>query len=756
MPIMAEISLTTLVQRLRHLAADRREGHADADLLRQYLEARDPLAFEVLVWRHAPVVLGVCRRLLHHDQDTEDVFQATFLALARQARSIHRGQSVCGWLYTVACRLANKVRIRRRDSFLESPAEVPARPAEDADTRELRQVLDEEVNRLPRPYRQAFLLCCLQGLSNTEAARELGCAKGTIDSRLAWARRRLRVRLTRRGIGLAALAAVGSQADPLLRAASPPGELVRETVGLLERLRPGAQAVSLGKPTVETLLGETVAMTSRKWLVAALLIPLALAMAGVGWAMSGGESPRRTGPAAEAPEVVQPQARQAAPAHPGPEPKPPVPTQRFSVAGSIQAPDGKPVRNAKVYFISEGILKRQDCADGNFSFKDEAIPVHDDPTKKAPTGWFRLVATAPEHGFIWGPAYRLIARPPQRWEMRIGDEVYVGEEPGKSFSLQFHEAVPCAGRITDEAGQPLADTVIRIQNCEFLAQKDNPDIFRVIGDPFIPNRRDDPSITTKTDRDGRFRLLLPRESKTVIRIEHPEYAPLVGFVDNSGGGKAEAPPAKSTTPQSPTWVPPLALKLVKPRTVRVHVRDDVTGQPLPGTKLFAYLPPLTSSRMAEGVADRNGDMVFRLPPGRFWLWGVAREGTPRHFPTGGDLVVKDDARQQHTFVMKRGRVVKIEVVDADTGKGISGISFRQTFAKDRFNAFALGQSSAAGKLEALASVGRGEFKVEAAAVESGYTEVEVPTGWLKAELGEPLTLRFRLRPSDRKHLPNQR
>jgi RNA polymerase sigma factor (sigma-70 family) len=169
----------------------------DAELLGRFLAARDPLAFEVLVWRHGAMVLGVCGRVLGRGADAEDAFQATFLALVRHARSVRAGVSLAGWLYRVARRVSVRaVRQRaaraRRECLAARPEAVTCDAAEWADWR---AALDREVGRLPRPYREAFVLCHLDGRAYEEAARELGCPLGTLHSRLARARERLRTRL---------------------------------------------------------------------------------------------------------------------------------------------------------------------------------------------------------------------------------------------------------------------------------------------------------------------------------------------------------------------------------------------------------------------------------------------------------------------------------------------------------------------------------------------------------------------------------
>src|SRR5262249_48076781 len=160
-----------------------------------------------LVWRHGAMVLNLCRRVLRNEQDAEDAFQATFLALAREAHRIRSRESLSGWLYRVAFRIGLRARRSARPIL---PVPVPDRGGPDStiavESAESRGILDEEVQRLPTKYRLPFVLCCLSGRTNSEAAAELGCPRGTVDSRLSWAKRRLRSRLLKRGLAPAVAA----------------------------------------------------------------------------------------------------------------------------------------------------------------------------------------------------------------------------------------------------------------------------------------------------------------------------------------------------------------------------------------------------------------------------------------------------------------------------------------------------------------------------------------------------------------------
>jgi RNA polymerase sigma factor (sigma-70 family) len=213
---MADGQLRTL---LRHWERTRARqdagGMTDGQLLERFALQRHEPAFEDLVRRHGAMVLNVSRRLLGDGPDTEDAFQATFLMLVRKAGAIHKQEAVASWLYKVAYRVALRARERaaRRARRERGQVEVPAPAADDAVWRDLRPVLDQEVNRLPEKYRQAVVLCYLSGKTTEEAARQLGCARGTILSRLAWARQRLRSRLVRRGLALSAAALASALAQ---------------------------------------------------------------------------------------------------------------------------------------------------------------------------------------------------------------------------------------------------------------------------------------------------------------------------------------------------------------------------------------------------------------------------------------------------------------------------------------------------------------------------------------------------------------
>src|SRR5262245_1450984 len=193
---------------IRHLyrAALPQHGLTDGQLLEEYVRRRDETAFEALLRRHGPMVWGVCRRTLRHEADAEDAFQATFLVLVRKAASIGDRNAVGNWLYGVAYNTALKARaMNSKRRAKEKQVAEENRPESGEDVwRQLQPLLDDELSRLPDPYRTAIVLCDLEGRSVKEAAQVLGCPQGTVGSRLTRGRRLLARRLARHGLALSA------------------------------------------------------------------------------------------------------------------------------------------------------------------------------------------------------------------------------------------------------------------------------------------------------------------------------------------------------------------------------------------------------------------------------------------------------------------------------------------------------------------------------------------------------------------------
>jgi RNA polymerase sigma factor (sigma-70 family) len=194
---------------LRQLGREERPtGETDGELLERFVRHRDEGAIELLVQHHAPMVWGVCRRILQNHHDAEDALQATFIVLVRRAASIVPRETVANWLHGVARQTALKARqmIAKRNGRERQVVETPEPMASEVDLwNELEPWLDQELAALPEKYRVLIVLCDLEGRTRREVAEQLTLPEGTVAGRLARARTMLAARLTRRGLPVSAI-----------------------------------------------------------------------------------------------------------------------------------------------------------------------------------------------------------------------------------------------------------------------------------------------------------------------------------------------------------------------------------------------------------------------------------------------------------------------------------------------------------------------------------------------------------------------
>jgi RNA polymerase sigma factor (sigma-70 family) len=301
--------LRDVVRRLHQLAGEAGSGMSDASLLQRVVSQRDEAAFELLLRRHGPMVRGVCRRLLRHVHDADDAFQATFLALVRKAGGINRRGSLAGWLYRVAFRIA----LRAREAAARLPvtaleAHDPCAPAAACDLvwRDLRPVLDEEIHHLPARYSVPVILCYLQGLTHEQAARAIGCAKGTVAVRLLRARKLLHARFTRRGLTLSTAALATALTEHAAHATVPAACIQATITAALGFVTGSTTAASTG--AVSLARGVMRAMFLNKLKATAAVIVLAAGMMGLGF----GLLPRSGNATATAPATTAPPTPTAA------------------------------------------------------------------------------------------------------------------------------------------------------------------------------------------------------------------------------------------------------------------------------------------------------------------------------------------------------------------------------------------------------------------------------------------------------------
>ncbi len=528
---MTQTSLSPVVRHIRKLVgADAVRELSDTELLERFIADREERAFAALLRRHGPLVWSVCWQVLHHRQDAEDAFQATFLLLARQAASIRRTEAVPSWLYRVAYRVATKARVNmarqrfqerqvERGSRLSQPCHTVSPPEAEAAWRELQAVLNEELERLPEKYRAPFLMCCLDGKTGPEAARQLGWKLGTLTSRLTEARRLLQRRLARRGVMLSAVLAAATVARQGAAVAS---------VALAEGTVKAALAFTGHATTAGLVSANAVALVegmAPKLLVTKLKVATALLLAatvatGTGIATHQALAEKAAAPPSAAPKEV-PKAVFAA----NDKAKPAETKQETKgsvvFGGRVLDPDGKPFAGAKLYLLnhaSQGMRKKvlaTSTSEGRFGFNvaeaDVTLPaaIVDDP-------WNHVFVMAMAEGY--GPAFKTVGK-----RQAAGD-----------LTLQLaKDDVPIVGRILDLQGKPVAGVTVRVRG---LYQAKQGDLA-----PFVEGlrtRKEGYAVhndllrgwydlgnlypTLTSDADGRFRLKnVGRERMVMLRIEGP-------------------------------------------------------------------------------------------------------------------------------------------------------------------------------------------------------------------------------------------
>jgi RNA polymerase sigma factor (sigma-70 family) len=250
-------------------------------------------AFAALVARHGPMVLRVCRAGLRDEHDAQDAFQAVFLVLVHKASSLWARDTLGPWLHAVALRVsaharASQMQRRIHERQYAAGASLFA-GHQDTSGDDSIATVHEELGQLPDGCRTALVLCDLEGLTHEEAAGRLGWPVGTVKSRQARGRSRLRERLIRRGLaplsgGVAALLAAGQGK------AEVPESLDARTVKLAVLVAKGSPAAGLGSAaTVFLTRGALKAMfVSRLRIAAAAGLLLGAAVATTGFAIQSG------------------------------------------------------------------------------------------------------------------------------------------------------------------------------------------------------------------------------------------------------------------------------------------------------------------------------------------------------------------------------------------------------------------------------------------------------------------------------------
>jgi RNA polymerase sigma factor (sigma-70 family) len=652
----------------------------DAELLGRFVARRDELAFEVLVARHGPMVHAVCSALIQDPEGVDDAFQATFLILVKKAGTIRGGEALGGWLHRVAHRVAVRANIEagRRRARERSAGEMIARESTGSRTGDdLRPALHEEIGRLPEKYRRSVVLCHLQGLTHAQAAEELRCGEATLRRRLAAARQRLRLRLSRRGValsGTAMLAALAQDARAALPAA---------------RVESMVQAVTTGSvsATASTLTSQVL----RSMLIAKLKIGAAtcLTVAGIGWIASG--TIGRVAARDKAPAPPSARANTAISETATPPGSDADAVKSTSVKGHVVGPDDKPVAGAKLIFAPTGKPNAQtvggtSAADGSFQLNVEKSSL--DKVKSSPY-WERpaLIAFAP--GF--GPDWVDIA------SVKQADDVTL---------RLVKDDVPISGRVLDLQGRPVAGANVELKAIEAMPEgnlKSFLDTWRVdaqdalrLAKKYLPQ----PDLagvrsTVRTDTAGRFRISgIGRERIALIRIEaaaieHTEVHVLTrNAVDvkdlNASGPKSMQMPGRPS-PSIPLIYAASFEHLGGPtRPVTGTVREKGTRKPLADIQVSGSIP----FKLYGATTKTDSEGRFRLVglgKGRLHVYAAAPEAQAL-LPAFAE--VSDAEGLDPTTVdieLSRGITVRGKVTDKTTGSPVRGHVVYHTLAGNPLN-----------------------------------------------------------------------
>ncbi len=669
---MASASLRTVLHHIQTLAAARAgEGQTDGDLLRAFAVRNDQAAFAALVKRHGPLVLAVCRRVLHHLQDAEDACQATFLILARKATTIRQTESLAGWLHGVAYRMASNARkaaVRRRRHEERVQTKQPEMPAWEAAWREVQLVLDQEIQHLPAKYREPFVLCCLENRNGTEVARRLGLKEGTVWSRLAQARTRLRERLARRGITLSAVLGAAALTHEASRAAVP-APLEQAILGTALEFAAGKAAAGVVSARVLALAeGGIKAMSTVKLKLALAFVlvgSLLTASAGVGWP---GKAPA-PGVGLEAPESPAPkrtaEGREAA-AKPADTqgPKDQGTPEDHTIRVVVRDAAGKPIAGAHVYWaaivqprwFSDVVLPR-----GQPSNREPVI-VSQGRTdaqgqaelrgRYAPRAYaaMQLVATAPDYGLAG---------------KRLDDSQ-------EMVALTLRPAVKIRGQLLTPAGTPAVGVRVQLQSITRGREESVGINWRQQSKlpPYWP-------AAVLTDRQGRFTLDgLSDGADAHLTITHPDFAQEELYVSSKAEVSADFK-AFDIKPLKPDFKHTLA----PARPVQGVITAADTGKPMAGVdvEVIPWGPhggtPFGGRTDAQGryrvsghaaTSKLFGYSITAYPPADSGYIAIS-ERHEKDWPAGAKFLEKN-------LALPRGRLLRGRVQNADTGKPVAGAS----------------------------------------------------------------------------------
>jgi RNA polymerase sigma factor (sigma-70 family) len=626
---------------------------SDRELLRRYARDNDQAAFEALVRRHTGMVLGVCLRALPRVQDAEDACQATFLLLARKVGGVRWQSSVVNWLYATARRVAANARVAaERRARREARAAVPeaVEPADRLTVRELIGILDEELSRLSPRYREAVVLCHLEGLTLDEAARRLGVPVATLKTRVVRARKLLADALTSRGcalgIGLLTLA-VTSRAE-----ASPP-RLVESILAAVSGSAPAAVAELVKGVAVNGSFSKVTLA-----LAAVIVVALGVGMGSLGTtAAKQPQPPGFPGPGEKDPPkaLAKPVAKDA------------------TVTGRTFGADGKPLAGVKLYMGRiEGPLELgASDADGKFKVN---VPV--------PAGHSAVFLIGRADGVGMGLQFFGVDR------FRDGVE------------LRAVTDNPIRGKIVDTQGKPVAGATLAVSKLivfgdnsldEFLdgfKRGDRSPLYPGDATGFWCDTGVLPAVTT--DKDGKFEITgVGAERLAALRVSGPGLAVSELWLVNRKGfdpkpyneSKPEPPrpfdgrPPLRPAGSFPLHAPNLSVVGEPEKRIRGTVTDVDTGKSRAGVKV-TFVPNAQESPpiRLSAVTDAEGKYEIRgAHKALTYLLSVPADPDTRH--VAARLRAEDTAGFEPVMAdikVKKGVVITGKVIDTETKKPVRG------------------------------------------------------------------------------------
>jgi RNA polymerase sigma factor (sigma-70 family) len=680
---MATAQLGTLLRHIHRLAAGSLPDRTDRQLLDDFSASQDEAAFAALVARHGPLVLRVCRRVLHHEQDAEDAFQATFLVLARHTGSIRKRAALAQWLHGVAYRTAMEAKrraARRRKhearlragrgdcpSLLKGTVSLSGPTWDD-----VQAVLDEEIQRLPQAFRAAFVLCVLEGKSGPEAAALLGVKEGTVSSRLTRARQRLRARLARRGIQLAALLAALSLADNAGQGALP-ATLAGAALRCGLSVAAGGTAVGRIPSHVAALAaGVTRAMflTKAKIATAILLTVSLLAAAGTltRQALRAQEAPpaaQATGTPAKAEQPAARQSRARARAA--------VAANTVTYRGRVLAPDGRPVPGAKLYLSPAwGDPEHEPAASpratagtgGRFDFTAAKSKHPDEPAI--------VTAAAPKYGVAWA------------------DVPAGGKRDG--LTLRLVDDVPITGRIVDLEGKPVPGATLHVLDIYAAANEDlGPWLRDVKARKGLCYQLENQHFgqhtiavgpRTMTDAAGRFRLTgIGRNRLVRVRLDGPTIVSQYLYVLTRPGETLQVLEHEDRAEYGEqrvyrTYYGAAFRHVAAPsKPILGVVRDKDTKKPLGGVSIRSYTfatRPNFLQDIVHTTTDAHGRYrLTGMPKGKGnQVIAVPASDVPYHISVKAVPDTAGLAPVAVDFELKRGIWIEGRITDKVTGKPV--------------------------------------------------------------------------------------